>query len=1359
MTTYVFRRPPRADAPELPAGDVPLAAPPQVSTVRQGLGQLMLVLPMVAGAGAMAFMYAGRGGGALTYIVGAMFGISMLGMVAVTIGRPQAGKRAELDAERRDYLRYLAQVRRRARETAQRQRTALGWRHPEPAALWAVAGGTRLWERRPGDEDFAVARIGTGTQRLATPLVPAETAPYEDLEPLSASALRRFVRAHSTVPDLPLSLSLRAFARVDLLGDRSATAPLARALVAQLLTFHTPEDLQLWVCASPERRGDWDWVKWAPHAQSPTASDAAGPVRLVSDRLEELEALSGGLLAERPRFVPDTPLPADSPHVVVVLDGGIAGAEAQTLSEDGVLGVTVVDLRPLADLAAAARAVDADRSRIRLVVGEPEPAREAPRAARDGVRPTRRRRAARPGPDRERVPLGVLAAGGGVEPLGRADALSPAQAVALARVLAPVRLATGTEEEPLASDLGLTELLGIGDPEQVDTTRTWRARAQRERLRVPLGVDEARLPVDLDLKESALEGMGPHGLVIGATGSGKSELLRTLVLGLAVTHSSETLNFVLVDFKGGATFAGMAGLPHTSAVITNLADDLTMVDRMRDALQGELVRRQELLRAAGNFASVRDYERAREAGAPLTPLPSLLVVCDEFSELLTAKPDFIDLFVAIGRLGRSLGIHLMLASQRLEEGRLRGLDSHLSYRIALRTFSAAESRVVLGVPDAYELPPVPGSGYLKADTSTLVRFKAAYVSGPVRARSVRASVAGGEERTVVPWTLEPQAVDARPAAPAQEPDLAPEPPGETVLDVIVERLRDAGPPAHQVWLPPLTDPVPLDELLPALEPDPARGLSPVEWEAPALRVPVGVVDKPLEQRRDLLVAELDGSAGHVAVVGGPQSGKSTLLRTLVSSLALTHTPEQVQVYAIDLGGGQLGALQGLPHVGGIAQRLDTERVRRTLAEVATVLAEREARFAELGIASVAEFRAQRAAGRLRDERFGDVFLVIDGWGAFRQDYEGAEQQVTALAARGLSYGVHVVVSSTRWADIRPALRDLLGTRFELRLGDPAESEVDRRTAQGVPQGAPGRGLTRDGFAFLAALPRTDGAASADGLAPAASALVKAVADAWPGPPAPPVRLLPRMLRVDELPAARPGASRHALPLGVRESDLSLVALDPDADPHFLCFGDVESGKTALLRTLVAGITSRYTPDEARLIVVDYRRTLLDVVEGPHLLSYATSGTALAPMVSEVMGSMQRRLPGPDVRPEQLRARSWWSGPELFLVVDDYDLVVTPSENPLAPLAPLVPQARDIGLHVVLARRSGGAGRALFEPVLQRLRETGTPGVVLSGSRDEGVLLGDVRPSPQPPGRGTLVDRRVGPQLVQVAWLPPSTSHA
>ena len=316
-------------------------------------------------------------------------------------------------------------------------------------------------------------------------------------------------------------------------------------------------------------------------------------------------------------------------------------------------------------------------------------------------------------------------------PLG--DQMDLASAEAFARRLAPLHTVEGpVREDSLSRAPELPDLLGLADVRSFDLDAAWQPRPQRDRLRVPVGIGDNGGPVLLDIKESAQQGMGPHGLVIGATGSGKSEFLRTLVLGLAMTHSTETLNMVLVDFKGGATFAGLSEMPHVSAVITNLENELTLVDRMQDALSGEMVRRQELLRGPGNYASLSDYEKARASGeADLDPLPSLFIVVDEFSEMLSAKPEFIDLFVAIGRLGRSLGMHLLLASQRLEEGRLRGLESHLSYRIGLRTFSA------LGVPRRPRRPRrlraaarSPGLGYLKPDQSTLLRFKAAYVSGP-----------------------------------------------------------------------------------------------------------------------------------------------------------------------------------------------------------------------------------------------------------------------------------------------------------------------------------------------------------------------------------------------------------------------------------------------------------------------------------------------------------------------------------------------------------------------------------------------------------------------------------------------------
>ncbi|WP_033343528.1 type VII secretion protein EccC [Catenuloplanes japonicus] len=1259
MATVIVRRPPRRAAPEIPGGELAVDAPPELPEPTGGRWQqLMTALPMLGGSVAMAMMF-GRGGGTYSYVVGAIFGVSSLAMLVTSWGNSGGPKRAEVATARREYLRRLAALRRRARQTALAQRDGLRYRHPDPDRLWSTVDSHRLWERRATDPDFGIVRVALGPQTLATPLAPPVTRPLAELEPMCAGALRRFLDAYSVVPDLPVAVSLRAFSRIHVRNARGTV----RAMLAQLAVFHSPDDLVIAVCAGPERRADWEWVKWLPHALHRTRTDAAGPVRLVARTGAELSAL----------------LTDQAGHVVVVLDGGTCEPGPHT---------TVLDLDSPPPRSPG-------RSTLVLTGGRRLTSRTTESETEVGV----------------------------------PDALTVTEAEAIARRLAPLRPArTDTPHAGQATGAELPDLLGLPDPADLLPAERWsRPRPPRDRLRVPIGVGLDGSAVELDLKESAQDGMGPHGLLIGATGSGKSELLRTLVLGLAAEHSSETLNFVLVDFKGGATFASLDRLPHTAAVITNLADELPLVDRMVDAINGELLRRQELLRRSGNIASLREYDRARAAGTALAPLPSLLIVCDEFSELLSAKPDFIDLFVQIGRVGRSLGVHLLLASQRLEEGRLRGLDTHLSYRIGLRTFSSLESRAVLGVPDAFELPREPGHGYLRFGTEPLVRFKAAYASGPYRV------TADGDPGPAAPARVVPYSTAPLPRAPRPRAQIT-RTSAKSLLDLMVDALENAGPAAHRVWLPPLGDAPALHELLGALRHVPGRGLTTADPALHgALRVPVAIVDRPLDQRRETLWLDLAGASGHVAVAGGPRSGRSTALRTLVTALALTHTPAEVQVYCLDFGGGALASLQRLPHVGGVAGRLDPVGVRRTVGEVRALLTAREARFAALHVDGMADYRARRG-----DDPYGDVFLVIDGWVTLRNDFDDLEPLVTEVAMRGLSYGVHVVVTTGRWMDLRPAIRDLLGARLELRLGDPADSTVSRRSAANVPAGAPGRGITAESMHLLTALP---------GIAP------EEIAAAWTGPPAPPVRRLPAELPYTAVRDARETGLR--IPIGIVETDLSPAVLDFAADPHFLLFGDGECGKTSFLRALATTITGRFTPEQARLVVVDFRRTLLGAVDDAHVLGYGSAAKPARTLIETAAEALHRRLPGAGVTPRQLRDRSWWTGPELFVLVDDYELAGGPS-GPLQPLAELLPQARDIGLHLVLARRSGGAARA-YDPVLTQLRELSVPGLVMSGSREDGPLLGDVRPFTLPPGRGQLKTRRDGVRLVQLAYLSPADS--
>ncbi len=1354
MGHILFHRPKRVSPPAMPRGDLLLESPPEIPppAASKPFGNLLRMLPMVAGGLAMGLMMMNMGGGgggrgALGGVIGGLYAVSMMGMMLSQVGRQNDDQSAQLDANRRDYFRYLAQVRKNFAKTADEQRESVAYRHPAPDTLWTVVGGMRMWERRPDAEDFGSVRVSVGRQQSAKRITPPESQPIEDLEPLTTGALRRFIRTHRVIQSVPLAVDLRGFRAIQLVGDEEACRALARSMVAQLVAWHAPTDVSLMVAATQAQQASWEWVKWLPHLQHPTEEDGVGPVRMFATAAGELSQMATSAQGS------DNP-----PSLAVIVSDGVEGVSPQQFVTPNTKAVTIE------------------------VTGN----RELPRALELGVAVFEVRD--------ETIVLHrrTTRTPHAQTPFGRPDEVPVVYCEMLARAMSPYRmpeLAAGAEEE----DGGPAEvvfeppkdypaMLGVGDPLTLDPRVAWRPRPLRQHLRIPFGTADDGSPVELDIKESAQGGMGPHGICIGATGSGKSEFLRTLVLGLAMTHSTEQLNFILVDFKGGATFLGLEHLPHVSAVITNLEGELGLVDRMQDAIGGELDRRMEVLRAAGNFKNWEDYETARQNGADIPPMPSLFIVVDEFSELLSARPEFIDLFVQIGRVGRSIAVHQLLASQRLEENKLRGLDTFLSYRIALRTFSPAESRTVIGVPDAYELPTPPGNGYLKYDTTGMTRFKAAYVSGPWHGTSEPVAPQQHsplddlviEPKTWTPPVLEFTADYVMPVLPP-EPEPEPEPAAgdepvveeapevededqdedETLLTISVGRLQGHGWPAHKVWLPPLDDPPTMDQLLGGLAETEGRGLQAADPKVHStLKAPVGLIDKPRQQRRDPWWIDFAGSGGNLGVAGGPQSGKSMALRAGIAGLALTHTPQEVGFYILDFGGGALTSMRDLAHIGSVTGRLDVDRVRRTVAEVMSLRSAREVQFAELGIDSMTTYRQGRRDGSIPADRFPtDVFLIIDGWATLKSEFENLEPQIQTLANGGLGFGIHVWVSASKWMEIRAATKDALQSRIELKLGDAFDSEIDRKLQGAIPAGRPGRSITAGGLHALVGLPRVDGVENADDVSAGQRNFIEAVNRAWKGPRAAEVRMLPESLDITELPAITHDTQDRRIPYAIDELELSPVFFETMTEPHFVAFGAPESGKSNLLRLILKGITTRFTPKEAKIMIVDYRRSLLGEVETEHLIGYYPSASAATPMLQQTAEAVRARLPGPDVTQQQLRDRSWWTGSEVFIIVDDYELVATQSGNPMAVFSDLINQAGDIGLHIIMTRAFGGVSRAVFgDPLITKMKDSVNPALVMSGNKDEGKLYGDVTGTPMPAGRGTLITRTFK-GLIQTAHLP------
>jgi DNA segregation ATPase FtsK/SpoIIIE, S-DNA-T family len=771
----VVHRPVRVHPRPPPAGALTVAPPPTAGPNASGLaGWLQYLVPVAGSGGSVAFLFAVPGprpGWLVALVVGAA-----VASVAAGLALRLAERRTTRRARRRERARYfghLSQTALQADHLAAAQLAVAEHRHPDLPLLWATVERTdRLWERRPTDADFLTVRIGRGPVPLTAPArLDRPADPLVDHDPELQAAAEQLVRRATWLPDAPVVVPLRRLDVIALTGPPARTRALARAVICELAAFHAPDDLRLLAAYPPAAHPAWQWTEWLPHRTGGGSGGASPHLVGIVDATEP----------------PDVD-PSSGPD-----DGSRPGRARRAITADELLGRSAAAGGTVIWLA---RSVSGEPSELSVRVRLDDRGWATVQETTPGGRPV-----------------------GGI----RTDAADLAFCETLARHLAPRRL-----ERPATTPApaGPVRLLDLLDPRAgpAGPGGGLPPRPRSRLLQVPVGVGADGDPLVLDLREAAEGGIGPHGLVVGATGSGKSELLRTIVAGLAATHPPDQLAFVLVDFKGGAAFADLAPLRQVAGRITNLQSDGSMVDRAMAALQGELTRRQRLLHGNGNQPDLRAYAARRALDPRLEPLPHLLIVVDEFGELLAARPEFLDLFAAIGRVGRSLGMHLLLASQRLDEGRLRGLDSHLRFRICLRTFSAADSTAVLGVPDAYHLPPAPGTALLKVDAAPPAAFTAALVS--------------------------------------------------TDLATLVGGLAGAGRPVHQVWLPPLAAHIALDPLLTSV----ARG-----W----LRVPVGVVDRPLEQEQGPLVLDLSGGAGHLAVVGAPRTGKSTLLCTLVAAMAAT----------------------------------------------------------------------------------------------------------------------------------------------------------------------------------------------------------------------------------------------------------------------------------------------------------------------------------------------------------------------------------------------------------------------------------------------------------------------------------------
>ncbi len=1338
MSTELVHRAARSTSGTPATSNQPIERPPTLPEGNSGMGGLLMLVPMLGAGASMTVMMLFRGSSFAA--VGALMMIVTI-LASVVMVFSQRGKAARARrTQREDYLAYLERVRAELTDAEAAHVADLRRAQPHPRALLPIVlQGSRLWERRRSDSDFMQVRLGVGQVRLRTFQRQGEEPGVREADRFMQAEMERVEDRFSHRGDVPLAVNLRGVGHVSVLGDRSFCDRVASIVVAQAASFAAPYDVFVAVVISPGRESSWSTAAWLPHCIDRNAEidPIIGPPRWVGRSTAELRWLLGPEIrrrvtsaAQRRRTLSRAHAATEFATLLVIADEHgqrctQALPDAGDVSAED-LGATVLHL-----VAQASDEPDEVTTRIRQDPSDPNAAIVEVYQRRDQK------------PTAVRVVL---------------DELGTAQCAALLRAMAGLRLsADSIAESDGATAWNVGRVLGLHDPSTLDLDRAWAPRSPAAFLRVPIGVDDVGDPVMLDLKESAQSGMGPHGLCVGATGSGKSELLRTLVLALLSTHSPADVAMVLVDYKGGATFAPFADAPHVHGVITNLGDDATLVERVYASVAGEVRRRQQMLKDAGNLSDITAYRkkrhrRLREGGSDsesdsLDPMPHLLVIIDEFGELLTARPDFIELFLSIGRIGRSIGVHLLLSSQRIESGKLRGLDTYLSYRLGLRTLSEAESRTVLDTPDAFALPALPGYGYLKVDTATYTKLRAGYVSGPLDlnetapVQETRGVEVLSHYRLLKSPATPVTAESAEALSEMGDDDEGPASP--TLLDETVKRMATRPTVGHAVWSPPLPNRLSLDQIHRVGVVDTAVG--PRIPRSKPLRVPLGVLDDPSQQWQGPWELDLSDSTSHVLIVGGPRSGRSTVLRTIAASLSLTHTPNDAVVYGIDALGSALQSIEGLPCVAGVAGRMEPEVTRRIVEEVHGLLTEREEWFTHLRVDSLT--RARSPMGQRSPEaqpaNMADVVLLIDGFGPLAEEHDGTTGLMQALVRRGPAYGITIVSTASRWNEVRLNQQTFFGTTIELRLGDSAESGVDRKLAETLKSAGPGRCLLPSKLFAQVALPRIDGMVDEKNNAPALAALVQRVSATTDGR-ARPVRVLPASLRSTDLDSP-PHQGGAIVPLGLDETTFATAALDFDGvDRNLLIIGDGGTGRTGILTHIAATMAEGSNPDSLVIAVVDPRGTMRDVIPDDLLGGYAGSAVMAGRLVEAILPEVEVRA----TRLADAAASFIAPTPRIMLIVDDYDVLTASGSSPLTPLVPYLSMGREVNLNVVLARRTNGAARGMFESAFASVRESGATGLLLSGDRSEGQLFGSVRPTLLPTGRGQLVRAGHAPRTVQ-----------